>query len=104
MHPKPSSLRIDMCIDFLVEFMKPLLSKDYMNLLESSPPAIYFWKLLFGRFLATIKTLGFLRLTRLSPDLRIQKNDAFLFSSTGLRVPHYIFLGKYGFYLVKTIQ
>jgi hypothetical protein len=59
---------------------------------------MYFRKLFFGQFSRIRKTLGFLRLTRLSPDLRMLKNDVFLFSSTGLRVRYYIFpyLGKVG--------
>lgn len=68
------------------------------------PSAMYFWKPFFRRFLGTIKTLVFLRLTRLSPDLRIQKFGLFILKYGGLRVPHYIFLGKYECILVKTIQ
>ena len=55
--------------------------------------AMYFWKL-FWLFLATRKTLGFLRLSRLCPDLRMQKFVLFILKYGGLRVPHYIFLGK----------
>jgi hypothetical protein len=59
--------------------------------LSALPSASFFSEIIFRQFLAQVKTLGFLRFTRFSPDLRIEKMGAFLLSSTGLRVRYYIF-------------
>ena len=59
----------------------------------SNPPlsARFFSEIIFRQFFSLGKTLCFLRLMRFTPDLRMQKISAFLFSSTGLRVLYYIF-------------